>query len=187
MVGLIGDAQEEVETGPLIAHTDTSWTFGEGNVLAEPGDSGGGAYIPLPPGYATCEAAGFVTYVAGLCSFAPAGLNGTLTGDVVLSLSDVPETSGGFSATFDLTGPVTFSISSDLANVAGVSAGPYFGSLTVEGVYLQDISGDGQAEYAMNYHLFEVSGVTVPEPSTLLLLASVLGIVLLALASRRRA
>lgn len=64
MVGLVGGAHEEVETGPLIAYTDTSWTFGGGNVLAEPDE--GGSIIPLPPGYATCEAAGLLTDLPGV-------------------------------------------------------------------------------------------------------------------------
>ena len=165
MVGLAGGAQESMGTGPLVAQTDTSWTFHGGNVLARADDGGG--FIPLPPGYSTCEAAGFITSdLDGMCLIFPV-LSGTLTGDVVLSLSGVaPETSGGFSAMFDITGPVRFDISADLARAGGVSAGPYFGSLTVEGSYFQDTSLDGQAEYHIVYHLFEVSGVIVPEPST---------------------
>jgi len=172
VVGLA--AHEGVGTEPLVAQTDTSWTFHGGGVNAE-SDGEGASIIPIPPGYATCEAAGFTTFPTeiGMCSVADPALSGTLTGDVVLSLSNVaPETSGGILAGFDLTGPVTFDISPGLARAGGVSAGPYFGSLTVEGIYFQDTSLDGQAEYVMSYDLFEVSGATVPEPSTFMFLST---------------
>src|SRR6266851_4212312 len=58
---------------------------------------------------------GDIDFSDGLLVADPA-LSGTLTGDVVLSLSNIaPETSGGFSAGFDLTGPVTFGITPGLA------------------------------------------------------------------------
>jgi len=184
MVGLA--AHEGVGTGPLVAQTDTSWTFHGGGVVAEP-DGEGATIIPLPPGYSTCEAAGFITSDIGGCIINPV-LSGTLTGDVLLSLSGIaPEPSGALFARFDLTGPVTFDITPDLARAAGVSAGPYFGSLSVEGAYFQDTPPfDGQAEYQMFYDLFEVTGTTVPEPSALLLLATVACLGALKLARRRR-
>jgi hypothetical protein len=68
MVGLA--AHEGVETGPLVAHTDTSWTFHGGGVVAE-SDGEGATIIPLPTGYATCEAAGFITSDIGACIITP--------------------------------------------------------------------------------------------------------------------
>jgi hypothetical protein len=180
-------AHESVGTGPLVAHTGTSWTFHGGGVVAE-SDGEATTTIPIPPGYATCEAAGFATFTVGTgrCVVNDPALNGTLTGDVVLSLSNVvPDASGGFLAGFDLTGPITFGITPGLARAGGVSVGPYFGSLTVQGFYFQDTSFDGQPEYRMTYDLFEVTGVTAPEPSTLLLLAAAAGIALLVSRSHR--
>jgi hypothetical protein len=147
-------------------------------------DGEGATIIPLPTGYATCEAAGFITSDIGACIITPV-LSGTLTGDVVLSLSDIPPKTGEFSTMFDLRGPVEFSISPDLARAGGVSAGPYFGSLTVEGLYFQDTSLDGQPEYRMFYSLFEVSGATVPEPSAFISLFTAIVIVCGALRQRQ--
>ena len=76
----------------------------------------------------------------------PSTLNGSLIGDVVLRSSNIePSPPLGLLALFDLTGPVRFDVSEDLGRAAGVSAGPYFGSLSVDGIYLQDIcfKGDG--------------------------------------------
>ena len=166
---MLDGGHESVVTGPLVAQTDTSWTFEGGNVLAD--SDAGVAAFPLPTGYATCEADGFQSWdFPGYC-LTDDELVGTLNGDVVLSLSNVqPEPSGGFSAYFDLAGPMTFGIPGDFARAAGVAAGPYIGSLDIQGFYMQYVALDGQTDYFINYDFFEVSGVSVPEPSTFLFL-----------------
>jgi hypothetical protein len=173
-------AKEGVGTGPLVSHIDNSWTFTGGNVEAEP-DGETASFIPFPPlGYSTCEAAGFITSKVGVgCILTPV-LSGTLIGDTVLRLSDPVAVDGGFGGSFELAGPVTFGINMDLARAGGVSTGPYFGSLRVDGGYFQDPFG-----YRFTYDRFEVSGATAPEPSTLLLLAAAAGIALLVSRSHR--
>jgi len=58
MFGLLGGGYEQLATGPLIAHADTSWIFHGGHVSVGPDN--GGSVFPIPVGYSTCEAAGFI-------------------------------------------------------------------------------------------------------------------------------
>jgi hypothetical protein len=166
---------EGVTTGPLISHHHNSWTFAGGNVYAQP-DGEAVSLLQFPPlGYSTCEAAGFITFEFGGCILTPV-LSGTLIGNTVLTLGDpvFDAHDDGFAGTFDLTGPVTFGINMDLARAGEISAGPYFGSLRVDGFYFQDASGV-QDGYHFQYDGFEVSGATpepTPEPSALLLFAT---------------
>jgi hypothetical protein len=171
-------AYEGMGTGGLVSQTDTSWTFSGGGVVAEP-DGEGATFIPLPSGYATCEAAGFgPSYFDGQCTIWPS-LFGTITGNVVLTLGAPRPATGEFQSAFELTGPVTFDISDDLARAAGVVAGPYVGSVTVQGMYSQYspyLNDEQPPDYQLFYDFFQVSGTSVPEPSTFIFLFTAIAI-----------
>lgn len=108
-----------------------------------------------------------------------------MTGDAVLRVGDVSvsENAGQFDQfNFDytLTAPISFNIRLGISRIEAVSVGPYYGTLTVQGIYFQDTPlGDypafitGGTWGSMN-NLFEVRGVTVPEPSSVLLMATVM-------------
>jgi hypothetical protein len=191
----VGDATMNIGTGPLISSTATSWTFEGGTLLIGPGTLSG--LIPSPPpGYSTCEDAGYITYFGG-CAFA-AELDGTLTGDVTLSLSGIVGYGSDAEETYSirqyqLTGSVLFDINSDLALAAGVTTGPYLGWFVIDGSYLHGLAGDPgfldepyppDVWHSINIRSIEVTGASVPEPSSIALLVTVVGA--MGLAFRRK-
>jgi hypothetical protein len=180
------DSAIAIQTGPLGSSTATSWTFDGGTFHRD--DGLGVDYISSPPpGYATCEEAGFITF-GDQCRL-NAVLNGTILGDVTLSLSQIV----GYGSIgsdepftirqFELTGSLLFSISPSLALATGVTAGPYLGWFAVDGTYFHSITGDPGFLYdftlpdewhSIDVRSLEVTGESVPEPMSIFLLATVL-------------
>jgi len=184
---IIGDTGVfSLSAGPLIESTDTSFTFEGGSLSTHALFS----YAPLIDGYPTCEAAGLIPYIylASNCEIPGSGISGQFTDEVTISLSAPdPESSGDIFIVrhFEISAPVAFNISSELALVLGVSAGPYFGTFDMTGLYIHTVLGDpgfldGNID-STHYHEISntsivMSGSTtpVPEPSAFLLLATAL-------------
>jgi hypothetical protein len=196
-----GNSYIDLQTGPLISDTATSWTYQGGTFHRDRGFDGVDYLSSPPPGYATCEAAGLVTFspplLMGRCAFPGNGaeINGTILGDVTLSLSDIL----GYVSLgsepyetirqFQLTGSLLFDINSELALTTGVTTGPYLGWFTASGLYYHSLSGDpgflGDFDVTGDPYTWhsifsgslalEVTGTSlVPEPTSIILLGTVI-------------
>jgi hypothetical protein len=185
-------------TGPLISNTATSWTFQGGTFHRSAGS--GADYIPgPPPGYATCEEAGFHS-LSNWCYF-NGQLDGVIIGDVTLGLSDILgygyDPFGYYSTVraFQLTGSLLFDVNSDLARASGVASGPYLGWFIVDGTYYHTPTGDPgfldepispDVWHNIYVNSLEVTGASVPETSSIVLLLTVCGAIGLGFRHRKR-
>src|SRR5579872_3679268 len=154
-------------SGPLIHHTDNTWTYGAGGSLSV--SQGLFTTVPLPDGYATCEAAGLTSYVSLLPLCSPNGnlISGQEKGLATFTLGQI----------LTFTAPVSFDINAGWANALDVSTGPYYGTFTAT-FFQNELYPDVFPAGIYGQGLW-LSGTTVPEPTSMLLLATALGIVLL--------
>lgn len=183
------DSDFEVRTGPLVSQTALSWTFAGGTFHRDHGTSA--TWVSLASLDApTCEAAGLVTANLGYCNVRDS-IDGTFLDRVTFSLGPIISINYDYDPytvrEFQLTGALSFFISPELAHVGGVSTGPYFGSFTATGDFRHALETDpgffdpNREEFSADYWYnayptwrIEVVGTTVPEPSSIIFLASII-------------
>lgn len=180
-----------ISTGPMVFGSETFAIYNTATISA---DTNYGGFVPLPPGFATCEEAGLFAWIDG-CRL-DASLWGYSPGQVTLLFgptSAFNSETGDHWATvrdFSLFGHLYFDISDQLALALGVGSGPYLGAFRLQGKYYHDgsidpgIPGLSDFDHSIRDESLLVTGTTVPEPSSIALLATVAGA--LALALKRR-
>jgi hypothetical protein len=167
------DTAIEIRTGPLISSTSTSWIFNGGTFHRDPSIALDRIDSP-PPGYTTCEEAGYFTAATWcLLPYSMGDINATILGPVTLSFDN---------HAFELSGSLSFSLDEGLAHLLDASAGPYAGVFALDGVVVEPVDGDrvdflGGSEgssYPIELYSVEVTA-TVPEISSIMLLLTAVG------------
>jgi hypothetical protein len=166
-------------TGPLISTNGNVWMFGGGGSIRGSAGAGG----PSVEVHYPDSAPGCAGQPAGDCEGPDGSFTGTFSG-----LVTVTETAFGF----QISGPITFSIPASLAEFSGFSP-DYDGVLSAS---FESPGGLGQSldpqdgfelSGSEGFVDLDISGLSVPEPGSLWLLAAIIaGIGLLRIVRARR-